>query len=104
MPAVYGPDLTFLGVERCDFEDPASFADITPQRRAERLKEEFFALVSHELRTPLTSIAGYLELVLAPDSPDERSDGIWMERQTAEILWRVRRRRLRREVRDFPRL
>jgi hypothetical protein len=44
------------------------------------------------------------QLVLAPDSPDERSDGIWMERQTAEILWRVRRRRLRREVHDFPSL
>ncbi|MFB7887609.1 hypothetical protein ACIOWF_00310 [Cellulosimicrobium cellulans] len=44
------------------------------------------------------------ELVLAPDSPDEHSDGVWMERQTAELLWRVRRRRLRREVRDFPRL
>ncbi len=43
------------------------------------------------------------QLVLAPDSPDG-GDGIWMERQTAEILWCLRRRRLRREVRDFPRL
>jgi len=52
------------------FAVAASFADITEQRRAERLKEEFFALVSHELRTPLTSIAGYLELVLDPDEAE----------------------------------
>jgi PAS domain S-box-containing protein len=49
------------------FAVAASFADITEQQRAARLKEEFFALVSHELRTPLTSIAGYLELVMDPD-------------------------------------
>jgi signal transduction histidine kinase len=52
------------------FAVAASFADITEQRAAERLKEEFFALVSHELRTPLTSIAGYLELVLDPDESE----------------------------------
>ena len=52
------------------FAVAASFADISEQRAAERLKEEFFALVSHELRTPLTSIAGYLELVLDPDEGD----------------------------------
>ncbi|HEY2636167.1 MAG TPA: ATP-binding protein [Solirubrobacteraceae bacterium] len=38
--------------------------EITGEREADRLKDEFFALVSHELRTPLTSIIGYLELVL----------------------------------------
>ena len=43
--------------------------DVTAEREAERLKDEFFALVSHELRTPLTSIIGYLELVL--DDSDE---------------------------------
>jgi hypothetical protein len=25
--AQFGPDLTFLGVPRCDWEDPATFAD-----------------------------------------------------------------------------
>src|SRR5688500_16588615 len=25
--AQYGPDITFLGVDRCDLDDPASFAD-----------------------------------------------------------------------------
>jgi PAS domain S-box-containing protein len=52
------------------FAVAASFADITEQRRAESLKEEFFALVSHELRTPLTSITGYLELVMDPDESE----------------------------------
>jgi PAS domain S-box-containing protein len=37
--------------------------DITRQRDAERLKEEFVSTVSHELRTPLTSIAGSLGLI-----------------------------------------
>lgn len=38
--------------------------DVSAEREAERLKDEFFALVSHELRTPLSSIVGYLELAL----------------------------------------
>jgi len=37
--------------------------DITAERKADRLKDEFVASVSHELRTPLTSIRGYLELL-----------------------------------------
>jgi PAS domain S-box-containing protein len=41
--------------------------DVTERRRAEKLKDEFFALVSHELRTPLTSMIGYLELLLRGD-------------------------------------
>ncbi len=38
--------------------------DVSGEREADRLKDEFYSLVSHELRTPLTSIIGYLELVL----------------------------------------
>lgn len=38
--------------------------DVTGEREADRLKDEFFALVSHEFRTPLTSVIGYVELVL----------------------------------------
>jgi signal transduction histidine kinase len=39
-------------------------SDVTAEREAERMKDEFFALVSHELRTPLTSIVGYVELLI----------------------------------------
>jgi signal transduction histidine kinase/CHASE3 domain sensor protein len=38
--------------------------EVTSERQAERLKDDFVATVSHELRTPLTSVRGYLELVL----------------------------------------
>ena len=38
--------------------------DVTEQRKADRLKNEFVSTVSHELRTPLTSIVGSLGLVL----------------------------------------
>jgi PAS domain S-box-containing protein len=72
-----------------------SFADITERRRAERLKEEFFALVSHELRTPLTSITGYLELLL-----DEGGD---LDGEQRHFLGVVERnaRRLQRLVGDL---
>jgi PAS domain S-box-containing protein len=45
--------------------------DVTERRRAERLKDEFFALVSHELRTPLTSIVGYLEILREDAEEDD---------------------------------
>ena len=38
------------------------------------------------------------ELVLAPDSPEERSDGVHVHRPATELFWRLRRRRLRQEV------
>ncbi|MGN8114238.1 ATP-binding protein [Labrys sp. 22185] len=39
--------------------------DVTEQRRAAQLKNEFISTVSHELRTPLTSIRGSLGLIAA---------------------------------------
>ncbi|HEY4279577.1 MAG TPA: ATP-binding protein [Conexibacter sp.] len=44
--------------------------EVTREREADRVKEEFFALVSHELRTPLTAILGYVELVLGEHAPN----------------------------------
>ena len=38
-------------------------SDITQQREAERLKQEFTSTLSHELRTPLTAVIGALQLV-----------------------------------------
>ena len=38
-------------------------ADVTEEKRGERLRREFSANVSHELKSPLTSINGYAELI-----------------------------------------
>jgi signal transduction histidine kinase len=38
--------------------------EVTAERAADRLKDDFIATVSHELRTPLTSIVGFLEIVM----------------------------------------
>ena len=40
-------------------------ADITEQKKVDRLKSEFVSTVSHELRTPLTSIKGSLGLIVS---------------------------------------
>ena len=48
--------------------------EVTGEREAERVKEEFFALVSHELRTPLTAILGYVELVLGEHAHEDAAD------------------------------
>lgn len=44
------------------------FRDVTQERAADRMKDEFVAMVSHELRTPLTSIKGYTDLLLDPQA------------------------------------
>jgi signal transduction histidine kinase/CHASE3 domain sensor protein len=66
--------------------------DVTAEREAERLKDEFFALVSHELRTPLTSILGYVELLLELDGDDPADP---RRRRFLDIVERNARRLLR---------
>jgi PAS domain S-box-containing protein len=55
---------------------PANFvaivSDISPQKEAERMKNEFVSTVSHELRTPLTSLRGFAELMLERKYPPEK--------------------------------
>jgi len=42
----------------------ATLRDVTLEREAQRLREEFGIAVSQELRTPMTSITGYTDLLL----------------------------------------
>ncbi|HYO49602.1 MAG TPA: ATP-binding protein [Chloroflexia bacterium] len=37
--------------------------DVTEERQAEQMKEEFLSLLSHELRAPLTVISGYAQML-----------------------------------------
>ncbi|MDO8184158.1 ATP-binding protein [Conexibacter sp. JD483] len=67
--------------------------EVTREREAERVKEEFFALVSHELRTPLTAILGYVELVLGEHA--EAGTDADEERRHLEIVERNAQRLLR---------
>jgi PAS domain S-box-containing protein len=64
--------------------------DVTAERAAERLKDEFIGLVSHELRTPLTSIIGYTEL-LAETEADNLTD---RGQRFVEVIDRNSRREL----------
>lgn len=61
---------------RDDQNRPANFvailSDISPQKEAERMKNEFVSTVSHELRTPLTSLRGFAELMLEREYPAEK--------------------------------
>ncbi len=64
--------------------------DVTAEREASRLKDEFVSLVSHELRTPLTSVLGYLELLL--DGTDDLTEE---QRSYLTVIERNARRQLR---------
>jgi len=63
--------------------------DISGQKQAERLKDEFVSIVSHELRTPLTSIKASLELLtggLAGPIPPKAASLIEIAHRNAERL------------------
>ncbi|QCB95370.1 PAS domain S-box protein [Cellulomonas shaoxiangyii] len=64
--------------------------DVTAEREAALLKDQFLGLVSHELRTPLTSVLGYLELLL--DGTEPLSDE---QREYLQVVERNARRQLR---------
>jgi signal transduction histidine kinase len=67
-----------------------SLREVTREREAERLKDEFVATVSHELRTPLTSIRGFVELLQAGEggalSPDQRRFLAVVDRNAERLL------------------
>jgi signal transduction histidine kinase len=85
---VYEAEFTVLDVGRTFFGHTAPVRDaggrllgriftlreVTAEREAERLKDEFVATVSHELRTPLTSIRGFVELLLAGEGGELAAD------------------------------
>ncbi len=64
--------------------------DVTAERDAERLKDDFFGLISHELRTPLTSIIGYTELLAEIETENLSPQG----RRFVEVIERNSRREL----------
>lgn len=64
--------------------------DVTAEREAARLQDEFVSLVSHELRTPLTSVLGYLDLLT--DGTDPLTDE---QREYLTVIDRNARRQLR---------
>jgi PAS domain S-box-containing protein len=64
--------------------------DVTAERDAERLKDDFFGLISHELRTPLTSIIGYTELLTEIEAENLSEQG----RRFIEVIERNSRREL----------
>jgi len=66
--------------------------DVSRQRDAERLKDEFVSTVSHELRTPLTSIAGSLGLIAggaAGQLPDKAARLIAIAQSNSQRLVRL---------------
>ena len=67
-----------------------SLREVTREREAERLKDEFVATVSHELRTPLTSIRGFVELIQAgeagPLTADQRRFLAVVDRNSERLL------------------
>lgn len=52
----------------------AYITDITVQKEAEQLKDDFLSMVSHELRTPLTTVKAFTQILLRKAEKEERAD------------------------------
>ncbi len=49
------------------------FHDLTPIKRADRMRADFVANASHELRTPLASLTGFIETLQGPAREDPQA-------------------------------
>ncbi len=68
-----------------------SLRDVSAEREADRLQEEFVATVSHELRTPLTSMFGFMEVLLDGDAGELNEE----QRRFLQIVQRSTERLMR---------
>jgi two-component system phosphate regulon sensor histidine kinase PhoR len=69
--------------------------DLTPIRRAERMRVDFVANASHELRTPLASLLGFVETLQGPAREDTVARTRFLE------IMRVQAKRMARLVDDL---
>jgi len=56
-----------------------TLADLTEQRRTDRIRVDFVANASHELRTPLASLAGFIETLQGPAREDAEARARFLE-------------------------
>jgi two-component system phosphate regulon sensor histidine kinase PhoR len=69
--------------------------DLTPMRRAERMRVDFVANASHELRTPLASLLGFVETLQGPARNDTAARERFLE------IMRVQATRMARLIDDL---
>ena len=63
--------------------------DVGARKRAERAKDEFFALVSHELRSPLHVLGGWLSVLRHESDPQLRERALAIAERSAALLGRL---------------
>jgi len=61
------------------------FLDVTANKKAEKMRREFFSNVSHELKTPMTSIKGYSDLLAQGYIQDENQKQVMLNKIQAEV-------------------